>query len=225
MGGTGAPWDLSYPDGTDRPSQAFEALFNLADDMDYHLSNWQKQWDRLRRRPAAKLTYDSTVRYAINKTALSTVQYNNVQLDTANMTDLQRRADRLYLPHEPRPSLYMIGGTVVGWPTTVPSVPDIRLATNAQWSIDTTPNPDVPYAFDTRDLNQARTDQSRGETFQVSSLILNYVNTAGYFASSGAGSLADIWVQIEINSGVEFTVYYADLYAFWVTDIANIPFV
>lgn len=220
MGSTASPWNIRYPDAGDRPSLAWSALHDLGNDMDRHVSNWQGEWDRLRRRQAAKLTYDSTVRYAINKAALSTVQYNNVQLDTSGMTDLQRRSDRIYLPAAPRPALFLCGGTVVGWPSVVPSYPDIRLATNAQWSIDTTPNPDVPYAFDTRDQNLAKTDQSRGETFQVSALVLNYMNTAGYVSSPG---FSDIWLQIEINSGIDFTVYAADLWAFWTTDIPSIP--
>lgn len=217
MGTTGTPWFLPWPEGSERPSNAYDALFSLANSMDNHLSRWQTEWDRLKRRPAARLAYESSVRYVINKTALSTVQYNNVHLDTAGMTDLQKRGDRLYLPRSPRPALYMCGGMVVGLPSVLPSYPDIRLATNARFTLDTVPNPDVPYGYDTRDVNYARTDTSRGETFQVSTLVLAYQTVDGLYDD-------DIWVQIEINSGVDFTVWGADLYAFWATDIASIPF-
>lgn len=221
MPDTGAPWNLPYPASTDRPDLAYDQLYNLANRVDYHSSVWARQWERLRRRPAAKMSYDSTVRYKINTRALSTVQFNNVQLDTAQMTDLQKRADRIYLPYDPRPALYMVGGSVTGFPATAISYPDIQLVTNAQWSLDTTPNPDVPYSYSTRDQNASRTDSPRGETFQVSSIVLAYQNIEGYQTTPG---LADIWMQIEINSSSELTVYSADMWAFWLTDIDTIPF-
>ena len=220
MGSTGAPWNIEYPDATDLPRLVSADLLDMANTMDSHVSTWEQQWNRLRRRPAAKLSYDSSVRYKINKTALSTVQYNNVLLDTAQMTDLQKRTDRIYLPYQPRPSLFLCGGTIIGLPVTLPGYPDIRLATNAQWSVNTTPTPSIRYGYDTRDMNAARTDTSRGETFQVSALVLNYGNLDGNISTPG---LSDIWVQLEINSGVEFTVWQADLWAFWATDIASIP--
>lgn len=216
MGYTASPWQLNYPDFDERPNLAAEQLYQLADRMDYHLTSWRADDDRLRRRAAAKVTYDSTVRYKINSQALNVVYYNNVQCDTAGMVDLQRRPDRIYLPRDHRPALYVVGGTVVGLAATNPSVPDIRLNTNARWSIDTSQNPQVPYQFTSRDQNQDRGDSARGETFQISTQVLAYYPIDG-------GSDDDIWCQIEINSGIDFTVWYADLWAFWSTDVADIP--
>ena len=216
MGITAAPWQLPYPDAGDRPENGADVLYRLADRMDYHLTNWRADDDRLRRRPAAKVTYDSTVRYKVNSTAQSVITYNNVQLDTFGMTDLQRRADRIYLPGSPRPALYAVGGTVVGLSAVTPSVPDIRLTSNARWSIDTVPNPDVPYPYTSRDQNQDRGDTTRGETFQVSTIINVYKATDGAYDD-------EIWIGMECNSGTDFTVWYADMWAFWVTDVGTIP--
>lgn len=218
MGLTASPWQLPYPDPTDRVRDAASSLYYLADRMDFHLTNWRGDDDRLRRRPAAKMTYSSNVKYKINTQALSVVYYNNVQLDTAGMADLQRRPDRIYLPTSNRPALYVCGGTVVGIPALNPSVPDIRLNTNARWSINTATSPSTLYNYSTRDTNVSRTDTTRGETFLVSSQVLAYTPVDGVQTTDG-----DIWIQIEINSGNDFTVWYADLWAFWSTDVAAIP--
>jgi hypothetical protein len=217
VGYTASPWQIQYPDPGERPQLAADTIYYMAQRMDDHLSSWRSDDDRLRRRPAAKVTYDSTVQYKINSQALNVVYYNNVQCDTAGMVDLQRRPDRLYFPRNLRPALFVVGGTVVGNAAVQPSVPDIRLNTNAQWSLDLAPTPDVLYPFTTRDQNQDRGDVARGETFQVSSQILTY------FPTTGGGQFGEIWAQIEINSGIDFTVRYADLWAFWSTDIGNIP--
>lgn len=216
MGSTGSPWNIDYPDPTDAPQFAASALFNLAQDMDFHTSQFATDQARLRRRAAAKLSYESTVRYTINKTALSTVQFNTVGLDTAKMTDLQRRPDRIYLPVAYRPGLYMCGGYVVGMPATLPSFPDIRLATNAMWYQDITTNPDTQHSYDTRDMNQARTDTFRAETFQVATQVFAY-------QSVGAGFDDEMWIQLEINSGAEFTVWSAEMWAFWTSDFGDVP--
>jgi hypothetical protein len=217
MGSTGAPFSLDYPDPTDAPTNAASELYSLANDMDYWLTRWTRDRDRLRRRPAARLAYESTVRYVINKTALSTVQFNTVTLDTAMMTDLQKRPDRIYLPTQNRPGLYACGGMVIGMPATLPSYPDIRLATNAMWYQDITTNPDTEHSYDTRDMNLAKTDTYRAETFQVSTQVLAYQAVGGGFDD-------DMWIQIEINSGAEFTVWSAEMWAFWMTDVPdNIP--
>jgi hypothetical protein len=217
MGNTGSPFNLDYPDPTDSPAGvASDALYYLASDMDYQTASFARDQERLRRRPAAKLAYESTVRYTINKTALSTVQFNTVALDTAKMTDLQRRPDRIYLPRFPRPALYFCGGYVVGMPVTLPSYPDIRLATNALWYQDITPNPDIEHSYDTRDMNLAKTDTYRAETFQVSTQVFAYQAVGGGFQD-------DIWIQLEINSGAEFTVWSAEMWAFWTTDFGDVP--
>lgn len=214
MGDTGTPYFYPFPDATDRPDDVALAMYSLLDLHDNYATSMEEDWERLARRPACHVSYESTVRYQINRTALANVQYNTVRLDTANMADLQLRADRIYLPKSP-PALYFVGGTVVGWPTSAPSVPDIRLTTNARWSVDTAPAPDVYWEYTARDQNQARTDSTLGETFQISTMVL--ANEAIDWYQGGALN-ADIWCQIEINSGVPFTVYYADLWAFWVSD-------
>lgn len=216
MGSTGSPFNLPYPDAGDRPDLAATALYSLADRMDDQLTAWAADRNRLRRRPAAHVSWESTERYVINKTALNTVQYNTVGLDTAGMTDLQRRSDRLYLPPTRRPAIFACGGMVIGMPASVPSAPDIRLATNATWYDQVSPPPEVRHSYDTRDMNSARTDEHRGETFQVSTQVLNYQPVEYPYTGP-------IWVQIEINSGLEFTVWEAQLWAFWLTDIDSIP--
>lgn len=218
MGLTAVPWQLSYPDSSDRPSDAADSLFQLADRMDYHLSNWQADDARLRRRPAAKVTYDSTVRYKLNSQALYVAYYNNVQQDTAGMVDLQKRADRIYFPRSPRPALYAVGGTIVGLgDVTDLSTSRIRLVSNSRWSF----SGGVAYPFTTRDSSKNGTDTTRGETWQISTTILAYQST-----DTGAYD-DDQWVQLEINPelgvSVNFTVWYADLWAFWLTDCGTIP--
>lgn len=217
MGLTASPWQLTYPDPGDRPSVAADELYFLADRMDYHLTNWQADDARLRRRPAAKLTYDSTVKYKLNSQALYIVYYNNVQCDTGGMTDLQRRADRIYLPRTPRPAIYTVGGSITGLAgATDLSSTVIRLSTNALWSIQST----VHYPYVTRDYGQNGTDTVRGETFTVSSQVLAY-------QAVGAAFDDEIWVQLEIQPdlsiSVDFNVWYADLWAYWSTDVAAIP--
>lgn len=216
MGSTGSPWNIDYPDSDDEPRFVASSLLNLASDMDYHTSQFVTDQARLRRRAAAKLVYESTVRYVINKTALSTVQFNNVALDTAKMTDLQRRPDRIYLPVAHRPGIYMCGGFVTGVPATLPSFPDIRLATNAMWYQDITTDPDTEHSYDTRDMNRASTDTFRGETFQVATQVFAY-------QSVGAGFDDEMWIQLEINSGAEFTVWAAEMWAFWTSDFGDVP--
>lgn len=219
MGSTAAPWSLPYPDGTDRPQDGAFQLWQLADRMDFHLTNWQADDRRLRRRPAAKVSYDSTVRYNVGGLAnQDTVTFNNVQLDTFGMTDLQRRADRLYLPRTPRPALYMCGGSVVGLSNNAapPVWPTLSLTSNARWSIDTVPSPDVEYPFVTRDQNRDQGESVRGETLTISNILLAY-------EAVNAGFDDEIWISLEILSPFTFSVWYADLWAFWTTDTGAIP--
>lgn len=212
MGLTASPWTLSYPDATDTPDVADTYLWQLADRMDYLLSNWAADDERLRVRPAAKVSYDSTVRYKINSTGQSTVTYNTVQVDTAGMTDLQRRADRIYLPVANRPGLYAVGGTIHGIADNLTfSQPDIRISSNARWSI----SGGVQYPFTTRDTNWDRHETVYGETFSCSTMMVAYQAVDGGFDD-------ELWISLEINNGFNFTVWYADMWAFWVSDIGSI---
>lgn len=218
MGLTASPWSLPYPEATDRPKDAADQLFRLADRMDLHLTNWQADDTRLRRRPAAKITYDSTVRYKLNSQALYIAYYNNVQCDTAGMVDLQKRADRIYFPRSPRPALYAVGGTIYGLTNVTDlSYSRIRLVSNSRWSI----SGGVPLEFTTRDWGKNGTDTQRGETWSIATTML------AYQATDTGGFNDDLWVQLEINpetsTSVDFTVWYADLWAFWLTDCGTIP--
>lgn len=205
-------WAIWYPNSTGRPDRGPNDILLLANTMDSHLTRWRADDDRLRRRPAAKVSYNSTVRYTINSTAQATVRYNTVELDTAGMTDLQRRDDRIYLPKTNRPGLYLVGGSINGLANNLAqSVPDIRLSTNAKWSRQSS----VDYPFTTRDMNQDRHETTAGEFFQVSTVVNAYQAVNDAFN-------AEIWVGLEINSGFDFTVWSADLWAFWLSDVGSI---
>ncbi len=213
MGLTASPWTLSYPDPTDRPDDAHTYLWLLANRMDYLLTQWAGDDERLRVRPIAKVSYDSTVRYQINAAGQSTVTYNTVQVDTASMTDLQRRADRIYLPVTNRPGFYAVGGTIHGLADNLAlSQPDIRISSNARWAI----SGGTQYPFTTRDTNWDRHETVYGETFSCSTIMHAY-------QAVDQGFDDEIWVSLEINNGFNFTVWYADMWAFWVSDIGDIP--
>jgi hypothetical protein len=220
MGSTAAPWSLPYPDSTDRPQDGADALWRLADRMDEHLTDWRADDNRLRRRPAAKVSYDSTVKYHIGGPATqATVTYNTVQLDTGGMTDLQRRADRIYLPRSPRPALYMVGGSVVGLSDInplPPLFPTLSMTSNARWTIDTVPAPDVEYPFLTRDQNADYGESVRGETLTISTMVNAYEAVDGAFDD-------ELWVAMEVTTLTTFSVWYADMWAFWTTDVGTIP--
>ena len=213
MGLTASPWTLSYPEPGDRPDHGAEDLWMIADRMDFLLTRWAADDERLRKRPMAKVSYDSTVRYKINSTGQSTVTYNTVQVDNAGMTDLQRRADRIYLPVDNRPGLYAVGGSIYGLADNLTfSQPDIRISSNAKWST----SGGIDYPFTTRDINWDRHETVYGETFSCSTLMHAYQAVDGGFND-------ELWVSLEINSGFNFTVWYADMFAFWVSDIGSIP--
>ncbi|MEV4122917.1 hypothetical protein [Micromonospora sp. NPDC049645] len=206
MGLTDPPWQFGYPDGTDRPCDGAAAIASLADRLDLHLTSWQADYERLRRRPAAYVSYDSTLPYTINKAALDTAQFNTVQLDTAGMVDLNKRPDRIYFPESPRPALYAVGGTLIGRAPTYPQWVDIRIATNCKFSYDVgDPN---PRGFTEREENWDRGDPT-GEVFSVGGLILAY-------QSIDSGS--DLYMWLEIASSIEFAVTAANMWAFWLTD-------
>lgn len=207
MGLTGFPWQLPYPDGTDRPCDGPAAIEWLADRMDYHVTNWRGDDERLRRRPAAFVSYESTSTYTINRAALDTVQFNNVLLDTAQMTDLTARSDRVHFPAANRPALYAVGGTVMGRSAVFPTMVDMRISTNAQY----TTSGGVRYPFAERGQTQDRGDQ-RNEVFSVGGTVLAYTN------SSTGSTTDDLYMWLEINSGIEFTVVYAELWAHWLSD-------
>jgi hypothetical protein len=210
---TASPWTLWYPSSTQRPRQGTEDLLLLANGMDAHMTRWRADDDRLRARPAAKVSWNSTVRYKVNSTAQATIKYNTVELDTGGMTDLQRRNDRIYLPATNRPGLYLVGGSINGLADNLAtSVPDVRITSNAVWS----KSGGVDYPFTTRDANQDRHETTAGEYLQTSTVVLAYQAALGGFSD-------ELWVGMEINESFNYTVWYAELYAFWITDVGSIP--
>lgn len=208
MGLTDPPWQMPYPAGTDRPCDGALAIELLGTRLDYHLTNWSRDDARLRRRPAAFVSYESTVTYPLNRYALDIAQFNTVSLDTAGMVDLNKRPDRVYFPVPYRPALYAVGGTIVGNSAVAPSTVDVRIGTNALYSYQSgTAFPQIE-----RDQTQDRGDP-RGEIFSVGGSIIAYQNSdTGVFGD-------ELYMWMEINAGVEFTVAYAELWAFWLTDL------
>lgn len=213
MPNTAAPWSLWYPGASQRPRQGTEDLLLLANSMDYHMGDWRADDDRLRKRPAAKLSYNSTVRYVVNSTFQATIRFNTVELDTGGMTDLQRRNDRIYLPRMNRPGLFLVGGSINGAANNLSaSTPDVRITSNAIWAKVA----GTDYPFTTRDAMKDRSELTQGEHLAVSTIINSYQAARG-------GFLDEIWVGMEINSNFNYTVRQADMYAFWVTDVGSIP--
>jgi hypothetical protein len=208
MGYTDPPWYFNYPDGTDRPCGGATEIYTLAAQLDFHLTNWEADYERLRRRPAACVSYESTLPYTLNKAALNTAQFNTVQLDTADMVDLNARPDRIYFPMSPRPALYAVGGTLIGRTPTYPQWADIRIATNCKFSYDVG-NP-IAKPFTDREGNWERGD-TYGEVFTVGGTILVNSNIEDAYD-------VDLYMWLEIASAVEFAVQSANMWAFWLTD-------
>lgn len=101
-------YGIPYPDPTARPCDGDEAMKALAERMQTWLLLWQETYARAERRPAAEVQYIPAVAgtfQTLSPTGQSRPYFNTVGLDTANMVDLGKRADRIVFT---RPGCYYL---------------------------------------------------------------------------------------------------------------------
>lgn len=201
--GVTANWQLPYPEPLDRPCDGADAVAALAAKISSVFDSWDADLAWLRNPPAAMVSWESETPQSLAPNAAASVRFDTTQLDTASMVDLGQRPDRIYFP---RKGLYAVGASVVGQPSAV-TTGKFSLKSNAtEYATGGVQQTLVGYEFVDEDRLAAEADQRATAAGQV------------WVDPTVPEQPVPVWLEFDWLGSVTFTVTYAEMWAFWMSD-------